>query len=528
MTKKKGIIYETLGSTAGLQVMESRNPNEVRLSGVFGVCGIKNGNNRIYEKANYGKMVSLMQERMKGEAVLGELEHPNTMNITLENVSHKIEEITMNEDGTVTGTICLLNTPKGKIAKAIIEGGAPLYISSRGAGSIDESGHVTLTQLQTYDLVGTPGFSQAKLTLKNDQKFEALNESLENPAWMIVESEEEDPLDLEDEPAKDEKPEDEKDKKKKKENNEKPEDDKKGDEDITMEDVKNSIDELSQKVEKLEAELHIAKESLEIAEKKVVNYKAIQQWIEEEFAPKFRENCINEMNDATNTAVMNLMKESILPNIQTWIVEEFAPQVEDWTIREFGQQVENWIAEEYSGSLQTWVVEQFAPQVEKWINEEYSGSLQKWLNEEFAPEHAKIIEDRVNKNVNDFMEAQKETKYDSIDKMLEMLEQNAGNADKILESQQKDKYSGIAIVEGMPANYRPLWEGLSDEKKDAIIRESRMYDMTRPGAVDKFWSTRQLTSDTIIESRQAPAVQTVQESKGASIVAQMKRIGGKL
>ena len=138
-------------------------------------------------------MCSYMQ--MKSEAVLGELEHPNTMNITLENVSHKIEEITMNEDGTVTGTIRLLDTPKGKIAKAIIEGGCPLYISSRGAGSIDESGHVTLTMIKTYDLVGTPGFSQAKLTLKQDQKFEALNESLENPAWMIVESEEPDEKD---------------------------------------------------------------------------------------------------------------------------------------------------------------------------------------------------------------------------------------------------------------------------------------------------------------------------------------------
>ena len=30
---KKGIIYETLGSTAGLQIVESQNPNEVRLSG---------------------------------------------------------------------------------------------------------------------------------------------------------------------------------------------------------------------------------------------------------------------------------------------------------------------------------------------------------------------------------------------------------------------------------------------------------------------------------------------------------------
>ena len=49
---KKGIIYETLGKVSDLQIQESQNSNEVRLSGVFGVCGIKNGNNRIYEKSN--------------------------------------------------------------------------------------------------------------------------------------------------------------------------------------------------------------------------------------------------------------------------------------------------------------------------------------------------------------------------------------------------------------------------------------------------------------------------------------------
>lgn len=508
---KKGIIYETLGSTAGMQIVESQVPGEVRLSGVFGVCGIKNGNNRIYEKSNYGKMVGLMQERMKTESILGELEHPNTMNITLENVSHKIEDIQMNEDGTVTGTIRLLDTPKGKIAKAIIEGGAPLYISSRGAGSIDESGHVTLTMLQTYDLVGTPGFSQAKLTLKNDQKFEALNESLENPAWMIVESEEDTTDDNKD-------------------NNDKKEE-------ITMEDIKNSVDELTKKVGQLEAELHIAKEAKETAEQalkeaqeKTINYDGVQQWIEEEYIPEFREGLMKAVNESMKENVMGMMKESILPGIQTWVVEEFAPQVQKWTVEQFGNEVQNWVNEEYSQQVQKWVVEHFSSEVEKWINEEYSASLQKWITEEFAPEHAKTIEESINKNVNDFLESQKEDRFQNVDKMLEKLtEVAAGQADakQILESQQKDKYAGIAIVEGMPANFRPLWEALSDEKKDAIIRESRMYDMTKEGAVEKFWASRQLTAETVLESQKAPVVQTLQESKGNALVAQMKRMGGK-
>ena len=512
---KKGIIYETLGSTSQMQIVESGNSGEVLLHGVFGVCGIKNGNNRIYEKSNYGKMVNMLQEQMKSEAVLGELEHPNTMNITLENVSHKIEEITMNEDGTVTGTIRLLDTPKGKIAKAIIEGGCPLYISSRGAGSIDESGHVTLTMIKTYDLVGTPGFSQAKLTLKQDQKFEALNESLENPAWMIVESEEPD----------------EKDKNGNGDN---------ANDKITMEDIKKSVDELTQKVEKLESELHIAQEAKEAAEQAlqeakkaapVVNYAAIQTWIEEEFAPEFR-NGINEaIKEDVKKNITAWVNENYSPRLQSWIKEEFAPQIQAWTINEFGQQVQSWVNEDYSETIQDWVVNHFAPVVENWVNKEYSATMQKWINEEFAPEQAKTITESVNKNVSDFLEAQqKDNKYSAIDDVLEKLSASVNDesvAQKILESQQKDKYANVPVVEGMPMNFRPLWEALDEEKKEAIIRESRMYDMTKPGAVEKFWSTRKLTAETVVESRQQQTteVKPINEARN-NVFKQMKKLQG--
>ena len=512
---KKGIIYETLGSTSQMQIVESGNSGEVLLHGVFGVCGIKNGNNRIYEKSNYGKMVNMLQEQMKSEAVLGELEHPNTMNITLENVSHKIEEITMNEDGTVTGTIRLLDTPKGKIAKAIIEGGCPLYISSRGAGSIDESGHVTLTMIKTYDLVGTPGFSQAKLTLKQDQKFEALNESLENPAWMIVESEEPD----------------EKDKNGNGDN---------ANDKITMEDIKKSVDELTQKVEKLESELHIAQEAKEAAEQAlqeakkaapVVNYAAIQTWIEEEFAPEFR-NGINEaIKEDVKKNITAWVNENYSPRLQSWIKEEFAPQIQAWTINEFGQQVQSWVNEDYSDTIQDWVVNHFAPVVENWVNKEYSATMQKWINEEFAPEQAKTITESVNKNVSDFLEAQqKDNKYSAIDDVLEKLSASVNDesvAQKILESQQKDKYANVPVVEGMPMNFRPLWEALDEEKKEAIIRESRMYDMTKSGAVEKFWSTRKLTAETVVESRQqqTPEVKPINEARN-NVFKQMKKLQG--
>ena len=85
----------------------------------------------------------------------------------------------------------------------------------------------------------------------------------------------------------------------------------------------------------------------------------------------------------------------------------------------------------------------------------------------------------------------------------------------------------MPVVEGMPSNYRPMWEALSDEKKEAIIRESRMYNMTTPGAVEKFWASRPLNADKIVESKQNQQQVSNQINEArANVISTMKRLGG--
>ena len=483
MTNKHCLVYETLGKVSDL-VVESNNNEQMRLTGVFGVCGVKNQNNRVYDKDNYAQMVESLQHVIETEGCPGELEHPNSMNINLENVSHKIESIQMNEDGTITGTILLLNTPKGKIAQAIVEGGLPLYISSRGAGTITNEGRVTLSTIKTYDLVGTPGFSQAKLTLKQNQTLECLNEGLEdeNQIWAIVEGDDsEDTIDNTEDNKEDKKEDNKEDKKEKtsekKENSDTTEtsdDDDKDDkennknndnEDIDMKDLKDAIDKLSDQVASLEAELHVAQESLNETKSSIptVNYDAIEKWVNEEFGKEFKSSimeAVKEENDAVITTKISEAIENIAEGVQNWVTEEFAPEV------------------------QNWVTEEFAPVVESWVTEE------------FAPIQSEKIESKVNENVNAFIESQKAGRLDEIDALLESVD-NKEEIEKLVKENSTDaKYAGVYVVENMPAEYRPSWELLNEDRKNEIVRQSRMFDFTKDGVLENFWANVDFTKET--------------------------------
>jgi hypothetical protein len=100
---------------------------------------------------------------------LGELDHPAQFDISLKNVSHVIEDLTYDKESKqVRGRIKLLDTDAGRQAKALVDAGVPLQISSRAAGAVEANGQVKIKQLFTYDLVADPGFENAELKRVNE------------------------------------------------------------------------------------------------------------------------------------------------------------------------------------------------------------------------------------------------------------------------------------------------------------------------------------------------------------------------
>jgi hypothetical protein len=147
----------------------SKEGDKYVLEGIFTEIGVKNKNNRIYDEKELLPHIEELQTKLKGNKLLGELDHPKSFDISLRNASHVIEDISYDKGSKkVTGRIRLLNTDAGKQAMALVDAGVPLHISSRAAGVVEGNGHVKIKKMFTYDLVADPGFANAELKRVNE------------------------------------------------------------------------------------------------------------------------------------------------------------------------------------------------------------------------------------------------------------------------------------------------------------------------------------------------------------------------
>lgn len=154
--KQTILVEELTPSEANIIEEASNDGKNMYLAGTFMQAEIKNRNGRVYPLNEITNAVKLAQAKIKESAgIMGELDHPQSLTINLDRVSHVITEMEM-RDSNAYGKAKLLNTPMGNIAKELVKSGVRLGVSSRGAGTVTEAGGVEGFQFVTVDIVAQP------------------------------------------------------------------------------------------------------------------------------------------------------------------------------------------------------------------------------------------------------------------------------------------------------------------------------------------------------------------------------------
>ena len=139
-------------------VVESANEGkDLYMKGIMIQGGVRNANQRVYPVNEIGRAVKTLNDQITGGySVLGEVDHPEGLNINLDRVSHMISDCWMDGPNGY-GKLKLLPTPMGQLVTTMLESGVKLGVSSRGSGNVLEgSGEVSDFEIITVDVVAQP------------------------------------------------------------------------------------------------------------------------------------------------------------------------------------------------------------------------------------------------------------------------------------------------------------------------------------------------------------------------------------
>lgn len=132
----------------------------IKFRGKFQEAESINKNKRMYPFGVLDENVQRLKEVVGSRGLIGELDHPTDSIIHFRDASHIITKLWW--DGNVLmGEGEILNTPHGKVLKALINDGVRVGISSRGVGNgkVNENGILVIGEsykLITFDAVADP------------------------------------------------------------------------------------------------------------------------------------------------------------------------------------------------------------------------------------------------------------------------------------------------------------------------------------------------------------------------------------
>ena len=140
-------------------VLENANEGkDLYMKGIMIQGGVRNANQRVYPVNEIGRAVKTLNDQItEGFSVLGEVDHPEGLNINIDRVSHMITECWMDGDNGY-GKLKILPTPIGQLVRTMLEAGVKLGVSSRGSGNVSEDGSNTVSDFEiiTVDVVAQP------------------------------------------------------------------------------------------------------------------------------------------------------------------------------------------------------------------------------------------------------------------------------------------------------------------------------------------------------------------------------------
>ena len=154
-------------STSKINESIKENDGKLVVKGVLQRAESKNQNGRVYPREILLKEVAkYLENQVTERRALGELDHPESSVVNLNNASHNIVEMHWDGDDLM-GTVEVLSTPSGNILKELFKSGIKLGISSRGLGSVetikeDEQGEEDTVEVQpdfeliAFDFVSNP------------------------------------------------------------------------------------------------------------------------------------------------------------------------------------------------------------------------------------------------------------------------------------------------------------------------------------------------------------------------------------
>lgn len=124
-----------------------------------GICiqgGVRNANQRVYPVSEISRAVNTLNDQVTGGySVLGEVDHPEGLNINLDRVSHMITNMYMDGPNGY-GKMKILPTPMGQLVETMLKSGVKLGVSSRGSGNVNDDNNVSDFEIITVDIVAQP------------------------------------------------------------------------------------------------------------------------------------------------------------------------------------------------------------------------------------------------------------------------------------------------------------------------------------------------------------------------------------